>query len=152
MARHYFLYGKNGYGNFKIICFAQSLYDAILFFLQNNPILKYESLLFDEANPELNVLFAEAFQYLKRAVIKWPGDNELLIEKLENVYATWFAKGQTAYKDIGEFSVLNHADFHFKNVMFKYNGEKLEDILLVGKFWVCSSVKNLVYFFLQILD
>jgi Ecdysteroid kinase-like family len=116
---------------FTPICFFCALTLEILLF-QANPIMTYESLLFDKPNPELNTLFAEAFLYLKRAVEKWPGDNEVLLEKLQGIYSTWYEKGQAAYKGFGDFGVLSHGDFHFKNVMYKYNGDKFEDLLLVN--------------------
>jgi Ecdysteroid kinase-like family len=103
-----------------------------IFLFQANPILTYESLLFDKPIPELNTLFAEAFLYLKRAVEKWPGDNEVLLEKLQGIFSNWYEKCQAAYKGFVDFGVLSHGDFHFKNAMYKYNGDKFKDLLLVG--------------------
>jgi Ecdysteroid kinase-like family len=97
------------------------------------PITKYESLLFDEEISDLDALFGDAFRYLRKAVEKWPGDNSLVLEKLSTATKNWFARGQAAYKKVSDFCVMNHADFHFKNIMFKYQNGVLDDLLFVSE-------------------
>jgi hypothetical protein len=148
MACNYLLFGKNGFGMLFVSITFFSLFQNLFHNkFQQTPITKYESLLFDEENNDLDALFGEAFQYLKKAVLKWPGDNEILIQKLDWATNNWFAKGQAAYKNFSDFAVMNHADFHFKNIMYKYNGGVLEDLLLID-YQVCtwsSPAIDLIY-------
>jgi Ecdysteroid kinase-like family len=96
------------------------------------PVTEYESLLFDEEITDLDALFGDAFRYLRKAVEKWPGDNGLILEKLDSATKNWFARGQAAYKEVSDFCVMNHGDFHFKNIMFKYQNGVLDDLLFVS--------------------
>jgi hypothetical protein len=90
--------------------------------------------MYPKETPALTTGFTNAFQNLKKAVEKWPENNEIFIQKLDDISSQWFKKTNDIYSPVqhGDYCVLNHADFHFKNAMYKYQGDQLEDILLVG--------------------
>jgi Ecdysteroid kinase-like family len=101
---------------------------------QHSPITELESVTFEKENPELLKLFGNSFQNLKRSLAKWPNPNESVVEKLEILSTAWYQKAIPIFMPAkpAEFSVLCHADFHFKNAMYKYHEDgRLEDILLL---------------------
>jgi hypothetical protein len=89
--------------------------------------------MFEQGNPELTKMFGGSFNNLKKAVEKWPDHNEVVVEKLEKLTTEWFPSAAVIFNPVhhGDYCVLNHSDFHFKNAMYKYQDDKLEDILLV---------------------
>lgn len=63
----------------------------------------------------------------------WP-DNELVVEKYEKTLSKFLPQIKNVFggKNDKIYSVLNHSDFHFKNIMVKHTPEgKLNDLLLV---------------------
>lgn len=65
----------------------------------------------------------------------WDGF-EMITEKLENFVGKFEANGEKVFQTNGStdgFNVLNHGDFHIKNMVFKKDsGGKLSDVLFVS--------------------
>lgn len=63
---------------------------------------------------------------------EWP-DNDLVVDKFKSMCEKFptLMKNVFLGKNNMKYSVLNHCDFHFKNIMFKKDEEKLGDMLLV---------------------
>lgn len=78
-------------------------------------------------------MFAKpAIEFLSKALESWE-DVDVIAEKVKNSLDTITAKLYEVYGKIDKaaYKVLNHGDFHFKNVMYRNNATKDEDLLLV---------------------
>ncbi|XP_063706889.1 uncharacterized protein LOC134835833 [Culicoides brevitarsis] len=87
---------------------------------------------------------------LVEVVGEWEGDWSHVIEKLKNTRATMAEKLRNVYlgKNERTFSVLNHCDFHSKNMMFKKTEGKITELLLLDFqfcLWNSCSI-DLAYF------
>lgn len=81
----------------------------------------------------LDKYMVPTFDLLIEAIHEWEGDWSGLVEKLEKCKWGFAKKAHDVYirKDTGMVSVLNHCDFHFKNLMFRKEGGRIQDLLLV---------------------
>lgn len=76
------------------------------------------------------------FDLLIDAVKEWEGDWSHLIEKLEKCKLNFVERVRDVYLGRNEWIVplLNHCDFHYKNVVFRKENGKIVDLSLVGSF------------------
>lgn len=73
----------------------------------------------------------ESIDALTDVLHSW-GGNEEYVARLKVFRENFMEMGQRLYEpDSDGYNVLNHGDFHIKNLMFKKNGEKLEDIFFL---------------------
>lgn len=70
---------------------------------------------------------------LIEVVKEWEGDWTNIIEKLQQSKLTFAEKVRGIYSGKNDriYSVLNHCDFHFKNMMFMKDENKIKELLLV---------------------
>ncbi|CRL01431.1 CLUMA_CG014513, isoform A [Clunio marinus] len=107
-AASYFLLNekKADYSNFKL-----SIYHI------EEPLIRYQFL------TEPIIIFMEVLE-------SW-GGYEDYIKKLKTFCESFIEKGKQLYTpDINGYNVLNHADFHIKNLLFKTNEDKIEDLYM----------------------
>lgn len=76
--------------------------------------------------PQLELLLDELRSWPDNDLVvkKFTQKKEKLVRQLKNVYAG---------KNDNIYSVLNHNDFHFKNILFKYDEGKVNALQLVKK-------------------
>lgn len=98
-------------------------------------------------------MFMGGVLYLINEMKSWPGF-EKIHEKLEGKEWTIMDKMAAVFNPNKEFgySVLNHGDFHIRNMMFKKTGDKIEDVLMLdfqAPFWGTPAV-DLAYLILLV--
>lgn len=85
-------------------------------------------------------LLADNFQFLAAKMKLWPG-YEIIAEKIEALKPKFLEKGlkSTSPNKPGEgYNVLNHGDFHAKNLMFKKDEQNnINEVLLID-FQLCN--------------
>lgn len=70
----------------------------------------------------------EPIDTLAEVLESWGGYEEY-VEKLKTYRNTFLERGQKLYEpDVNGYNVLNHGDFHIKNLLFKQNEDKIEDL------------------------
>lgn len=96
-----------------------SRFNFCLFDLEDDPII-------------LNKFLYEPIDTLTEVLESW-GGHEGYVEKLKIFRETFMEKGKQLYKpDVNGYNVLNHGDFHVKNLMFKKNDNKeIEDFYIL---------------------
>ncbi|XP_037031473.1 uncharacterized protein LOC119070988 [Bradysia coprophila] len=73
----------------------------------------------------------EPFVVLCDVLTSWGGMDEY-VERLRRFREKFIAMGQRLYEpDPNGYNVLNHGDFHIKNLLFKLNGETIEDFFFL---------------------
>lgn len=87
------------------------------------------------------MLFGTAIKHFTETVSEWEG-YESYLPHLEALKGNFQSKMLKVYKpnrsEFG-FNVLNHADFHVRNLLFKKDaGDKIEDLLFVSSYFGCS--------------
>lgn len=106
-------------------------YHAAGFFLikQNrSDYSRFKASMFHMEDPMIRESFlSEPFDVLCDVVTSWGGMDEYAL-KLKRFRKNFIAMGQRLYEpDSNGYNVLNHGDFHIKNLLFKLNGETIED-------------------------
>jgi hypothetical protein len=106
---------------------------------EEDGIKNYSS--FDPINASARSYYANAFFVMSKMVAQWPGDNELLAEKLKRFGETF---GQTVGKQFGllydskdnagGFNVLNHGDLVIKNIMVKLEENTVKELMLYSQY------------------
>ncbi|XP_070498826.1 uncharacterized protein [Chironomus tepperi] len=81
-----------------------------------------------------NMIYGYSYDILLKLMVNWEGFEEFIepIRKMrENLHAN-ICKIYTPNKGTGAYNVLNHGDFHFKNVLYKMDkeGGKIKDFLM----------------------
>lgn len=73
-----------------------------------------------------------ALEFLAKEIKTWDG-TEVLAEKVEKSIETTTAKLYEVYgkTDKPAYKVLNHGDFHFKNILYRNDSTKDEDLILI---------------------
>uniref|UniRef100_A0A336MZ52 CSON010227 protein n=1 Tax=Culicoides sonorensis TaxID=179676 RepID=A0A336MZ52_CULSO len=81
----------------------------------------------------LDTFMVPTFDLLVDVMKTWHGDWENIIQKLEKCKLTFADKVRNVYLGKNEriFSVLNHSDFHYKNMMFIKEDGIVKDLLLL---------------------
>lgn len=81
----------------------------------------------------LDSFMVPTFDLLIDVVKEWEGDWSNVIQKLQQCKLTFADKVRAVYGGRNEriFSLLNHCDFHAKNMMFIKAEGKIKDLLLV---------------------
>ena len=75
------------------------------------------------------------FGFVSEFAKEWKDEPEIAekLELLKDSYLEKLRKVFTPNREVRGYNVLNHADFHYKNLMFKRNEEgKLGDIMMVS--------------------
>lgn len=106
-------------------------YHAAGFFLikQNTANLdRFKDSIFHLEDPMIRETFLnEPFDVLCDVLKSWGGMDEYVV-KLKCFREKYIEMGKRLYEpDPNGYNVLNHGDFHIKNLMFKLNGETIED-------------------------
>ncbi|XP_070509090.1 uncharacterized protein [Chironomus tepperi] len=88
----------------------------------------------------VEMMFADSFELLTEEMSKW-GGYERYIEAIQKFKTCFLEKALKTYSPNtgpGAFNVLNHGDFHYKNMLYKMNKDdgKVEDILMLD-FQIC---------------
>lgn len=88
----------------------------------------YSHSMFDIEDPLIrDKFFAESIETLAEVLATWEG-YEFYAEKLQAFVSKFVEVGKNFYQpDPNGFSVLNHGDFHVKNLLFKKVEDKVED-------------------------
>jgi len=81
-------------------------------------------------------IFDANFDIFLNYIHEWEGYEEF-IEPIKNFRTVFAEKCRKSYQPntgVGAFNVLNHGDFHLKNVLYKMNKEdgKVEDFVAVS--------------------
>lgn len=134
--------GENGYTritqpleNFedsRLVFQRLAKFHAAGFFLINEKKLDYshfkQSMFHMEAPIIREKFLTEPIDTLAEVLTSWGGYEEY-VEKLKVYRNTFLEKGQKLYEpDANGYNVLNHGDFHIKNLMFKKAEDKIEDL------------------------
>ena len=82
------------------------------------------------------MMFSESFDVLTEEMTKWDGF-ERYVEAIRHFKTCFKERALKSYSPNtgpGAFNVLNHGDFHFKNMLYKMDkeGGKIDDILMVS--------------------
>ncbi|XP_070504153.1 uncharacterized protein [Chironomus tepperi] len=99
----------------------------------------------------LDLMFTESFDVITELMSKWEGFQQFVepIKKFKTCYAEMGLKSYTPTSGSGAFNVLNHGDFHFKNVLYKMtnDGKEIEDFIAYDYQICCyaSPAIDLVY-------
>lgn len=73
----------------------------------------------------------EPLDTFTEVLASWEGYEEY-VDKFKAFRESFIEKGKQFYKpDANGYNVLNHGDFHVKNLMFKKNGDKIEDFFIL---------------------
>lgn len=83
-------------------------------------------------------MFEESFEIFIKLLSEW-GDYDSFIGPIQNFRETYFQNTQKCYTPNtgpGAFNVLNHSDFHPKNVIYrmKTDGINVDDYMMVRNF------------------
>lgn len=89
-------------------------------------------------------MFNDAIERFINETTSWPGQSHYR-DRLNQFHATIFQKCRSVYNcnKLG-YNVLNHGDFHFKNTMYKFNGDNLEDVLFVSSELLLLLIQKLI--------
>lgn len=69
---------------------------------------------------------------------KWP-EYERYVPKFEALRQNLLEMGKKIYSPSRNgFNVLNHGDFHYKNMMVKKEGHEITDVVFVSLFSYCN--------------
>lgn len=106
-------------------------YHAAGFFLiKQNAVdsSQFKDSIFHMENPMIRETFLnEPFDVLCDVLTSWGGMDEYVV-RLKRFRENYIPMGQRLYEpDPNGYNVLNHGDFHIKNLLFKSNGDTIED-------------------------
>lgn len=106
-------------------------YHAAGFFLikQNGADLsRFNDSIFHMDVPMIRETFLnEPFDVLCDVLTSWGGMDDYVV-RLKRFRENYIEMGKQLYEpDPGEYNVLNHGDFHIKNLLFKKSGEAIDD-------------------------
>lgn len=80
-------------------------------------------------------MYSESFNLIIKLLSEWEGFERFVqpITEFKNFFVERCLKTYTPSQGLGAFNVLNHGDFHFKNILFKKNAESdgYEDFIVV---------------------
>lgn len=78
----------------------------------------------------------ESIDAFAEAVESW-GDHDEYVSKIKDFRANFLENGKRLYEpDVDGYNVLNHGDFHIKNLLFKKEDDKLVDFYMMD-FQIC---------------
>lgn len=80
-------------------------------------------------------MFTESFDIITEVMSKWDGFQQFIepIKQFKTCYAELGLKSYTPNSGLGAFNVLNHGDFHFKNMLYKMNNDgEIDDFIAVS--------------------
>lgn len=81
-------------------------------------------------------MFTESFDVITEVMSKWDGFQQFIdpIKKFQSCYAEMGLKSYTPNASFSGYNVLNHGDFHYKNVLYKLknDGKEIEDFITVS--------------------
>jgi hypothetical protein len=96
-------------------------------------------------------MFSEGYEALLNCMSKWEGFEPYLehIKHFMDIILEKSLKTYSPSSEIGAFNVLNHGDFHFKNMLYKTGNEdgKVQDFMMLD-FQICvyaSPAVDLIY-------
>ncbi|KAL7013979.1 hypothetical protein ACKWTF_015679 [Chironomus riparius] len=126
----------------KMVIKRLAKFHAASFYLQNEQ--KIDATQFDacifKVEPICNMIYGNSYDTLIGLMSKWEGFEEFVepLKKMRQSYMEKSAKSYTACTGSGAFNVLNHGDFHFKNMLYKMDkdGGKVEDFVMYD-FQIC---------------
>ena len=83
----------------------------------------------------VDMMFKDSFETITEEMSNWEGC-ERYVEAIKHFKTCFKEKALKSYSPNtgpGAFNVLNHGDFHYKNMMYKMDKEsgKVEDIMMV---------------------
>ena len=83
-------------------------------------------------------MFDEGFEVVIEEISRWEG-YEKYIEPLKKLQETYYEKGKITYTPNpgpNGYNVLNHGDFHKKNILYKIDKENgdVKDLMTVSTF------------------
>lgn len=110
-------------------------FHAASYFLINEKKADYSRFkfsVFKEENPMIREIFlCEPIDVFIEVLESWVG-YEVYVEKLKAFRETFIDMGKRLYDpDVNGYNVLNHGDFHIKNLLFKKNGDNIEDFYMM---------------------
>lgn len=119
------------YDDSKMVFQRLAKFHAASFFLMNERKADYSQFshsMFDIDDPLIrDKFFAESIEVLAEVLASWEGYEDYA-EKLHDFVNKFVAVGKNFYRpDPNGYSVLNHGDFHVKNLLFKKVDGKIED-------------------------
>lgn len=106
-------------------------YHAAGFFLikrNEADLSRFKTSIFHLEDPMIRETFLnEPFDVLCEVLASWGGMDEYVV-KLKRFRENYIEMGKRLYEpDPNGYNVLNHGDFHIKNLLFKLNGEAIDD-------------------------
>lgn len=158
--KHFELYKSSmNFEDTKVIAEKLARFHAASFCLLKNGLKKTSDDPFSglfKANPSQGVKFMEEnFSIFAEEIAKWEGF-EKYAEKLEKLASKFLQRGIEIYNpEVDRFSVkvLNHGDFHYNNMLLKFDGERasVSDVLFIDfqlSFWGTPAVDLLYLLYL----
>ncbi|GAB0088782.1 hypothetical protein DMENIID0001_032460 [Sergentomyia squamirostris] len=97
--------------------------------------------------------FLEGLQYFTREALKWPELKHHHV-KIRGLEERFMDARNYLYRSESEYNVLNHGDFHMRNIMFKVSNSFIEDVVMHDfqtNVW-CSPALDLIYTFYLVAD
>jgi hypothetical protein len=80
-------------------------------------------------------MFGEGYEALLNCMSGWEGFEKYLepIKHFKDIAITKILKTYSPSLEVGAINVLNHGDFHFKNMLYKMgeDGGKIADFMMV---------------------
>lgn len=119
------------YDESKMVFERLAKFHAASFFLMKEKKADYSQFnhsMFDIEDPLIrDKFFAESIETLAEVLLTWEG-YEFYAERFHAFVSKFVEVGKNFYQpDPNGFSVLNHGDFHVKNLLFKTVDDKIED-------------------------
>jgi thiamine kinase-like enzyme len=110
-------------------------YHAASFFLINEKKADYSRFNFSIFHMDNTVIrdkfLLESYDSFTKVLSSWEGYEDY-VEKLKNFRGKLIEMGKELYEpNPSGYNVLNHADFHIKNLLFKRNGNNIEDFYMM---------------------
>lgn len=95
-----------------------------------------------------DTIFGDSIELFTEEVKTWPG-YENYIPKLENLKQTFREKGIKTYtpnKPGDGYNVLNHGDFHIKNLLFQEDEDEGQEFIFVSLKLFILEINNKLFF------
>lgn len=98
------------------------------------PMEQYTEGLISEKASLMMGFAMESFVTFTESVAKWGPEMSVIVEKLQTLQPSYYEKLTKLFAKNETFNVLNHGDFHVKNILFRNDKEAVDKIRLVSEY------------------